>query len=95
MQTATDPDKSNVWYKSIMGNAPEVSFSIAIKRASESSPQSTQVCNNPKRTKVSAKMERAARTSLMQPSHLMTFNARARVERLILIYWEYSIWLDG
>ena len=53
------------------------SLKHAIKRASESSPQSTKVCNNPKRTKVSAKMERTVRTSLMQLSHLITFNARA------------------
>ncbi len=65
MQTATDQDESDVQDKSVVANAPEVSFSTAITGASRSSPQPNQVRNNPKRTQVCQEMERASRTSLI------------------------------
>ena len=63
MQTAADQDESDVQDKPVVANAPEVSFSTTITRASGSSSQPNQVCNNPERTQVCREMERAGRTA--------------------------------
>jgi len=65
VQAAADQDESDVQDKSVVANAPEVSFSTTITGASgRSSSQLSQVCNKPKGTKVCGEMERAGRTSL-------------------------------
>jgi hypothetical protein len=63
MQTVADQDESDVQDKSVVANAPEVSFSTAITRTSGSSSQRNQVYNNPERTQVHREMERTGKTS--------------------------------